>query len=167
MAYYPSYIFRKHKCYLKSFEYSGRNSNRHVHLAVLPCSELQTSCSPGQHLNSDYKTCTQCIANTYNSGGKTRTCTECPAGSESSTGALSCTPCPAGKYGSAAGTGCRTCPANYYNSGSGATSCTRCPSGKISPAGSTSSSSCFYGNLQNVFIKLDLESIIVCIYASF
>ena len=158
VVYFPKQLTMKHRCYLKHSYSRGRRSNRHAHLAELPCRDLWTYCSSGRYVGSDYKTCYRCHSHTYSNGGRISSCTNCPRGTQyTGTGATRssyCAYCPAGQYGSNAGTGCSYCSRNYYSSRTGATSCTRCPSGKITlSTGSSSSSSCYYGNA-NLSYKL-------------
>ena len=122
MVYYPKHIWFKHRCYLKSAGNAQRKSNKHAHLAELPCKDLWTSCPADSYLGDNYKTCYPCPAGsrTYSHNGVQIDL---------------CISCPAGQYGDSLGAGCTTCAANTYSSRSGATRCSPCPPGKFSLSG--------------------------------
>ena len=147
VVYFPEYIFKKNRCYLKRRGTGTRKSDRHAHYAELPCPDLFTNCPSGQKVGSDYKTCEDCPENTRSDGGRINSCPQCPAGTRTynnpdGTKVNECIACPAGQFGASPGAGCSTCPANTYSSRAGATSCTPCPAGKFSSSGANSCSPC-------------------------
>lgn len=119
---------------------------------VNPCSSTlnkQCECSAGHAghagaFSAHDGSCSECAANTYQSGQGEESCDACPDHSSRAAGsdATACQ-CDAGYTGEGtAQSACQACPANTYKSATGSGDCTACPSLSTSPAGSTSIGDC-------------------------